>query len=134
MMDFVAACMSQSDRNQKKRPILRVMSYLLQEAEAVSRNAKIKWCEANGVEVLNLQHDGVVGYGLPSGKSEHDVAAEMAMVATVACGFKVDVEAAPLGAPAGGREEGPSTAVSEGPSPAELEAFGLGPLTATRSH
>ena len=126
--------MSQSDRNQKKRPILRVMSYLLQEAEAVSRNAKIKcWCEANGIEVLNLQHDGVVGYGLPSGKNEHDVAAAMAVAATEACGFEVDVEAAPLGAPTGRREGTPPTAVSEDPSPAEIDAFGLPPLAASRS-
>jgi hypothetical protein len=38
-----------------------------QEPEAVSRNAKIEWCDTNGIQVLNLQHDGMVGFGMPAG-------------------------------------------------------------------
>ena len=35
-------------------------SYMLQEAEAASREAKIKWCEQANVRVVSLQHDGIV--------------------------------------------------------------------------
>ena len=35
-------------------------SYVLQEAEATGRNAKIKWAAAEGIKVLSVQHDGVI--------------------------------------------------------------------------
>ena len=36
------------------------MSYVLQEAEAISRDAKMWYAKVRGHEVHNLQHDGVV--------------------------------------------------------------------------
>ena len=33
-------------------PALRLKSYLLQEAEAVSRAAKLAWCKEHGVNVV----------------------------------------------------------------------------------
>ena len=36
-----------------------LQAYLLQEAEATSRAAKIRWCQQKGLEVANLQHDGI---------------------------------------------------------------------------
>ena len=35
-------------------------SYVCQEAEGFSREAKLAWCEENGHHPCNLQHDGVV--------------------------------------------------------------------------
>ena len=42
-------------------PRTTLKSYMLQEeAEAASREAKIRWCEQAGVRVVSLQHDGIV--------------------------------------------------------------------------
>ena len=54
MTQFVRNGMTKHEVAKHKRPVMRVLSYLLQEAEAVSRNAKIEWCDANGIQVLNL--------------------------------------------------------------------------------
>ena len=35
-------------------------SYALQEAEAAGRNEKIAWAAREGMQVLSLQHDGVI--------------------------------------------------------------------------
>ena len=72
----------------KRRTTLK--SYMLQEAEAASREAKIKWCERAGVRVVSLQHDGIVA--IVRAGEESDRAAEgMAKEATAACGYGVKV-------------------------------------------
>ena len=72
----------------KRRTTLK--SYMLQEAEAASREAKIKWCERAGVRVVSLQHDGIVA--IVGAGDESDRAAEgMAREATAACGYGVKV-------------------------------------------
>jgi hypothetical protein len=100
MTKYVRQGMTKNEIAKNKRPVMRVLSYLLQEAEAVSRNAKIEWCDTNGIQVLNLQHDGMVGFGMPAGMDSGMVAAHMAAAASVACGYQVEVEAEqlPLGA------------------------------------
>ena len=35
-------------------------SYVLQEAEATGRSAKLEWAAREGARVLSLQHDGVI--------------------------------------------------------------------------
>ena len=35
-------------------------SFCFQEAESISREAKVEWCTRNGHAVLSLQHDGIV--------------------------------------------------------------------------
>ena len=60
MLEYVTEAMTQTERRKGKDPALRVKSYLLQEAEAVSRAAKVAWCEAHGLRVVNLQHDGIL--------------------------------------------------------------------------
>eukprot|EP00966_Prymnesium_polylepis_P102706 2379180-Prymnesium_polylepis.1 len=65
MLQFVETAMAAKDRAAKKDPQRRVKSYLLQEAEAVSRAAKMAWCQAKRLRVVNLQHDGIVVYALP---------------------------------------------------------------------
>ena len=37
-----------------------VKSFCFQEAESISRTAKMRWCQRNGHAVLSLQHDGIV--------------------------------------------------------------------------
>ena len=72
-------------------------SYVLQEAEAVSRGAKIKWARKKGVTVHSLQHDcvvlGKIGQtAMDQGESEY-IARELSTVATAAAGYPVDVKA-----------------------------------------
>ena len=46
-------------------PDRTLKSYILQEAESVSRGAKVAWAEKIGADWISLQHDGVV-IALPS--------------------------------------------------------------------
>ena len=97
MVQLVAAAMSSTERN-KKDPKLRTKSYLLQEAEAVSRAAKMGWCAEHGVRVTSIQHDGIMVAHLPAGRTGEDVAAALAQAATAACGYEVHVKATHIGA------------------------------------
>ena len=47
-------------------------SYVLQEAEAAGRSAKLEWAAREGARVLSLQHDGVIlgRMGRDGGNSE----------------------------------------------------------------
>ena len=72
---------------------MRVKSYLLQEAEAVSRAAKVAWCEAQGLRVVNLQHDGILVSGLPEGLDPHETAELMSTAAASRAGYEVIVKA-----------------------------------------
>ena len=72
----------------KRRTTLK--SYMLQEAEAASREAKIKWCEQAGVRVVSLQHDGIVAI-VGAGEESDSAAKGMAREATAACGYGVKV-------------------------------------------
>ena len=51
MMKYVQEGMAKEEGHvaKKKRPVMQILSYLLQEAEAASRGAKIAWCESNAV-------------------------------------------------------------------------------------
>ena len=46
-------------QNERKRR-LRWKSYVLQEAEACAREAKMAWATREGIRVMNLQHDGII--------------------------------------------------------------------------
>jgi ribonuclease HI len=65
-------------------------SYILQEAEAVSRFAKISRCESLGLRVTNLQHDGITTTLHPS-LSHEQVAAHLSRAATAGSGYRVVV-------------------------------------------
>ncbi len=65
-------------------------SYILQEAEAVSRFAKISQCESLGLRVTNLQHDGITTMLHPS-LSHEQVAAHVSRAATAGSGYRVVV-------------------------------------------
>lgn len=73
-------------------------SYFLQEAEGLSRKAKVAWAALRGdVRVSNLQHDGVVVV-LPDGVTAAVVVAGMAMASERILGYTQPVEEKPLGA------------------------------------
>ena len=44
----------------RDHPERTLASYVFQEAEGISREAKLWWCKTRGHTVHNLQHDGVV--------------------------------------------------------------------------
>ena len=65
-------------------------SYMLQEAEATSREAKLHWCWCKGVRVISLQHDGIVVM-IDGEGAQAQAAQDMARAATARCGFDVTV-------------------------------------------
>ena len=77
-------------KNSERARRTTLKSYLLQEAEAASREAKLRWCRENGVRVISLQHDGIVAMVRGSERTQQ-VADSMAASATAACGYGVKV-------------------------------------------
>ena len=68
-------------------------SFVLQEAEAAARNAKIAWCHAHGKRVISLQHDGILVADIVPG-SEPQTAAALSAVAADAAGVTAGADAA----------------------------------------
>ena len=66
-------------------------SYLLQEAEGISRSAKLQWCSQHGCTGINLQHDGVV-IRLTGDWTNADAEEELSRVSTAASGYVQTVE------------------------------------------
>ena len=65
-------------------------SYLLQEADAVSRQAKLDTAKRLNLRVHSLQHDGILG-GMHDTLSPTEVANVMSQDASHAAGYKVEV-------------------------------------------
>ena len=84
-------------RTRRKDPALQLKSYLLQEAEATAREAKVAWFEANDVRVMGMQHDGVLVEEEPWDDACVQMGFDMGTQALVsaaaseACGFEVAV-------------------------------------------
>jgi ribonuclease HI/GNAT superfamily N-acetyltransferase len=125
MIEFIKAHRS-AEQNKKKRADLCAASYLLQEAEATSREAQIRCCVAQGLEVINLQHDGIVVYGVAP-EAVSAVSSRLAAAASTACGFPLTVEAKRIGG------TWVSTADAGGGGEDAEEHLGLPPLRATRA-
>ena len=91
MRAFVLAHLRQRrDRRRLEHPERTLMSYVLQEAEAISRNAKMWYAKVRGHEVHNLQHDGVVmrlSRGTPAA-----VAVQLGEICGRALGYEQPVE------------------------------------------
>ena len=68
------------------RPSLTLKSFVLQEAEAVGREAKIRTAAAMGLRAVSLQHDGIAVMGL-DGERREEVARAMGEAVTAACGY-----------------------------------------------
>lgn len=96
MLAYIGQCMTPTERR-KKNPALKLKSYLLQEAEAVSRGAKAEWAAGQGVQVVSLQHDGVVFHALPDGLTAEEVAEQLSAAASRAAGYEVVVEPKHIG-------------------------------------
>ena len=80
-----------SRRKQPYQPGLALQSYLLQEAEAVGREAKLR-AARGGLRAVSLQHDGVSFLGVPEG-GEEAWGKELSVAVTLASGYQVEVEA-----------------------------------------
>ena len=89
--------MSKIDPKKWGKASLTAKSYILQAAEATSREAKLHvWeCKKRGIQVGSLQHDGILCYV----RKEEEAEAERAMseAASAACGYPVKVEAKTVG-------------------------------------
>ena len=74
------------------RPGMVLKSYILQEAEAVGREAKIAALASHGeYRVVNLQHDGIAISGVPP-RGEQALAASLSAAVSAACGYAVNVK------------------------------------------
>ena len=93
MMDYVSQddCRSGKRRGKKRRrrtpPSLTLKSLVLQEAEAVGREAKLRTATALGLRVVNLQHDGGVVVGIEEG-GEDEVARAVSEAVTASSGYE----------------------------------------------
>ena len=72
-------------------PDRTLKSYLLQECEAMSRNAKISWAEREGCKWISLQHDGVV-IGLRAGMTKEEACVGLTSACGAALGYRQPVE------------------------------------------
>ena len=72
-----------------RKASLTTKSYLLQEAEAMSRLAKAEWCREKGLEVTSLQHDGIM---IDMKANMYEEASKgMSAAATKTCRYTVEV-------------------------------------------
>ena len=76
---------------QNARPILALKSFVLQEAEAVSREAKIRAAAALGLRVVSLQHDGLAFTGFAVEDRLHEIATSMGAEVTASCRYEAAV-------------------------------------------
>ena len=77
-------------RRQRSSPTLTLKSYVLQEAEAVGREAKLRTATAMGLRVVSLQHDGVAICGIDLDATDR-VEAAMSEAVTLSCGYRMTV-------------------------------------------
>ena len=78
-------------RGQVQHPERTLASYVFQEAEGLSRAAKLWWCRVGGHAVHNLQHDGVVA-SLARGMSDAEAARALGEVCSHALAYRQEVE------------------------------------------
>ena len=103
-------CQYKTNKAQKQdydKAPLKAKSYLLQEAEATSRLHKIRWCEANGVKVMGLQHDGILAGDHEEWSIEE--ISELMMIETAKSGYEIQITGDWVGGErleASGNEEG----------------------------
>jgi len=98
MVGFVRDWLHLHDRTRSHKVALTAKSYFLQEAEGLSRQAKVAWAMRRGdARVANLQHDGVV-VELPEGVAADDAVRGMSAACVAILGYEQPVEEKPLGA------------------------------------
>ena len=90
MTDMVSALTKPGTRAREKVG-RTTQSYILQEAEAVSRLAKIRRGRDLGIRVVNLQHDGIATERFEGGRAPAHIAHLMGEAASGAAGYRVVV-------------------------------------------
>ena len=79
-------------RGHAYRPGMVLKSYILQEAEAVGREAKLRALASHATyRVVNLQHDGIAISGVPP-EAEGALAADLGAAVSAACGYTISVK------------------------------------------
>ena len=111
----------------KENPERTVKSFCFSEAEGISREAKVDWCQRNGHAVLSLQHDGIV-VALTGGAHRPTVRASLQAASERALGYAQGASIKPPELPAG-VARAPLLSREE----AEREAADLGEVTSTRT-
>ena len=87
MSSFVTAYLTDQGAVEKlQHPERTLKSYVLQEAEAISRREKLRWAEATGRLPVNLQHDGLL-VQLWSGDDRVEVARSLERLSTAVLGY-----------------------------------------------
>ena len=84
-LSFIAA-VHRTHRPGYDAPERTLKSFLLQEAESFSREAKAEWCAMNSHAAVNLQHDGVI-VALRSGTSVEEAVTQMQHASETALGY-----------------------------------------------
>ena len=98
MIAFTAAWLREHGDARAVTAVRTAKSYFLQEAEGLSRWAKMRWAELRGGgHVTNLQHDGIV-LDLPDGADVAEVLVQLAEACEAVLGYPQPVEDKPLGA------------------------------------
>ena len=91
MARFVKAYLRiQGDDEKLEHPERTLKSYVLQEAEAISRYSKLCWAAEVGREPVNLQHDGVLLRLWPH-DSKAEVERELSRLCSAALGYEQPV-------------------------------------------
>ena len=75
----------------QQHPERTLKSYVLQEAEGISREAKLEWCKNTRCKWINLQHDGVI-IRLTEGWTPEAAASDLTRVVSAAVGYAQSVE------------------------------------------
>ena len=97
MCMFVADWLRAHKPTHVHKAALTAKSYFLQEAEGLSRRAKVAWAARRGdLQVTNLQHDGVI-VDLPDGASVAAATASLREACSAVLGYDQPVEEKPIG-------------------------------------
>lgn len=91
MLSYIGEWQRSSSPHSDRVPSRTLKSYVLQEMEAFSREAKMKHCVCNGHAVINLQHDGVV-VRPSTGTDPSVLRMQLSRVCTSALGYTQPVE------------------------------------------
>ena len=91
MMRMVRDWNMHRSSRRREHPERTLASYVFQEAEGISREAKLWWCRTRGHTVHNLQHDGVVAEPA-RGEAAAAMAATLTSVCSRALGYEQPVE------------------------------------------
>ena len=105
LVSFVRAWLVLNKPANQHKFALTAKSFFLQEAEGLSRAAKLTWARLRGAgEVTSLQHDGVVMV-LSQGVSPTDACAALTDVCSAALGYVQPVEEKPFHADLGDSDD-----------------------------